>query len=110
MDAIELFKTFVSEISEVPDLFSEAVGYSLAGAIVGRRVQIFKGYPLYPNLWAVVVGESGWTRKSTLLRWAMELLEVLHVGPRDLDGLRYLPYYPGSAESLIDELLSLIHI
>lgn len=68
--------------TEAPAAFHYASGMVMAGATIGRRIAIRAGSgPLYPNLFAMLVGRSGWSRKDTAIKRATSILrEPIHAG------------------------------
>lgn len=68
--------------TEAPAAFHFASGMVMAGATIGRRITIRAGSgPLYPNMYALLVGRSGWSRKDSAIKRATSILrEPLHYG------------------------------
>ena len=64
--------------TEVPDLFALWCGLSCISAVLQRRVWLDMGtYTIYPNMFVVLVAQSGRCRKSTSIDIATGLLDRL---------------------------------
>lgn len=57
--------------------FHEACGVWLLSAIAARRVRFDFGGPSYTSLYLALVGESGWSAKTSASRIALEIFEQL---------------------------------
>jgi len=70
-ERVDVFKLYVDGLKGVTEAPAQFHHFALAcalGAMIGRRMYIpVGGKPLYPNLYIVLVGESGLTRKSTAM-------------------------------------------
>ena len=63
---LEGYARYASELTDAPEHFHRFIGYSVISTIVERRVWMPYGkFPLYPNLWMVLMGRSGGIRKTT---------------------------------------------
>lgn len=61
--------------TEAPIAFHVGVGLTMAGALIGRHVYAQYGTdPLYANLYTLLVGRSGRTRKDTAIKRATRVL------------------------------------
>jgi len=60
--------------SEAPDVFHLGSALTLVGAMAGRRVRTeYASDPLFANLYTVLIGASGSSRKDTAMRRAINL-------------------------------------
>jgi hypothetical protein len=84
--------------SEAPDAHHFGAALTLVGAALGRRVFVRYRKPAYPNLYGVLVGKTGMSRKTTSMRTALDDL-LLAVEPE----FRYISA-PGSAEGLMEQV------
>lgn len=65
----------VTPTTESPVAFHVGVGLTMAGALIGRHVHAQYGTdPLYANLYTLLVGRSGRTRKDTAIKRATRIL------------------------------------
>lgn len=68
--------------TEAPDAFHLGAFLTLVGSMIGRRVRMrYSGDPLYANLYTVLIGVSGSSRKDTAIKRALALPQ-LQVPPR----------------------------
>lgn len=64
--------------AESPDLYHFWVAATILAGVLQRRVWFDKGiYHVYPNLYTILVGPSGVTRKSRAIKLGTELIESL---------------------------------
>jgi len=64
------------ENSEIPELFAFWAGLSSVSAALGRNLVLDRGkFKVYPNLYVILVAESGRCRKSTSIGAMEEVLE-----------------------------------
>lgn len=84
--------------TEAPDAHHFGAAVTVFGATLGRRVFAVYGRELYPNLFSVLVGKTGATRKTETQRRGIDGV-ALAVDPE-------LPYITaiGSAEGLLESL------
>src|SRR3989304_5847477 len=62
------FVEYFSEQTDAPQLFHLILAYATLAAVVGNRAYFtLAGDRLFPNLWVVIIGPSGSSRKSTSL-------------------------------------------
>lgn len=88
---------FVSPLTEAPIQYHIATALALAGTVLGRNVFLHEGATTYyPNLYLLIVGESGLTRKSTALNLVYEFLPVIDSN--------YILGATMSVEALLDNL------
>lgn len=73
-----------------------AVGSVVLSAAIGRNVYTYYGYETYPNLFVLLIGKSGVTRKSTLMRRGRDL-QALTPGLKNVRVARSI----GSGEGLL---------
>lgn len=60
--------------SEAPDQFHLAAILTLTGAMIGRRIGMeWFGETLYPNLYTVLIGRTGRSRKDTAIKRALAI-------------------------------------
>lgn len=61
--------------TEAPSAFHLGCSLTLAGAVFGRRVSMLYGAdPLYPNLYTLLIGRSGKSRKDTSIKRVTRIL------------------------------------
>ena len=90
--------TYLYKDTEVPDIFTLWGGLCGISCVLGRRLWIDKGvFTVYPNIYVVLVAESGKCRKST----AVNLLES-HL--RSLSPVPNLLCQKITCEGLIDDI------
>lgn len=78
------YRDLMSPTSEAPDQFHLGSALALAGAMIGRRVHSdYISQPLYANLYVVLVGPSGTSRKDTAIKRALAV-------PQLQDGMTYV--------------------
>jgi predicted DNA-binding protein len=66
--------------TEASPQFHLGVGLTMAGAVMGRRVAIQYGAdPLYGNLYTLIVGRSGRTRKDTAIKRAIRMMSETYM-------------------------------
>jgi hypothetical protein len=70
----KLYREAVSSCTEASDNYHLAGFLVVAGAILGRSVHFYMAGKVYPNFFAVLVGQSGWARKGSAQGYAMRLL------------------------------------
>src|SRR5690606_39170619 len=90
--------------TEAPASYHYGVGMTLVGATIGRRVGVSYGSdPLYANLYCLLIGRSGRSRKDTAIKRATRLvMEPVQLGPeRIVDSGVRVSTDIGSAEGLI---------
>lgn len=95
----------VAPASEAPDQFHLATALSIAGATFGRSVCTrYVSKSVYGNLYQMLVGSAGTSRKDTAIRFGVDL-----PFQKSRTGLFHTPLYNpmsdiGSAQGLIKEL------
>lgn len=90
---VELFRPCTEAAFEY-----HAAGFVVAmGAVLGRSVWFNQGIPIFPNVYACLIGDSGRSRKSTAASFALSMVQRIDAGLTVCEGL-------GSAEILIDML------
>lgn len=66
-----------NQVTEAPDNFHFACLATIIGTLIGRRVSVWYARPLYPNFFTVLVGETEKTKKTTAMRFALEIFYAL---------------------------------
>jgi len=61
--------------TEASESYHLGVGLTMAGAMIGRRVHVRYGRPVFANLFTLLVGASGKTRKDTSITRGTEFLK-----------------------------------
>lgn len=87
MDEPNFLKKYVSilENTEVPPRFAIWCGLSAISAMLERRIWADMGiYKIYPNMYIILVAESGRARKSTAVKITKKLLRATDPGPRQI--------------------------
>lgn len=70
---------FAYPLTEAPIQYHMAVGLIMVASILGRNVFLEEGAAtFYPNLYMLVIGESGITRKSTALRMVNKFIPYIN--------------------------------
>lgn len=71
---IKQYVDLLEPLSETSDAFNFACGLTLAGATLGRTVSArYISKSLHPNLYMMLVGAAGTSRKDTAIRLALEI-------------------------------------
>ncbi|MDQ3540705.1 MAG: YfjI family protein, partial [Chloroflexota bacterium] len=71
------YRDLMSPTTEAPDAFHLGASLTLAGAMIGRRVATdYAGESLYANLYTVLIGSTGQSRKDTSIKRATTLSEL----------------------------------
>lgn len=68
------YRNIVAGCTEAPEEFHLASFLTAAGCLVGRTAWVCNPHPIYPNLYSLLVGETGITRKTTAYRFAIDAL------------------------------------
>lgn len=100
------YRALVTDTTEAPDSYHYAVFATVLGATLGRRLWVNYGHPVFPNLYACLVGTTSHARKGTAWRRGHTLLNKLHCADGDTPEESALQVVPGigSAEGLLDVL------
>lgn len=103
--AVGEYVALAAPTTEAADQFHAAAFLTLCGAQAGRRFShTYAGITLYPNLYTLVVGATGSSRKDTAIRRALALPEIAST-PNALQRPRFgLLRDISSAEGLIVSL------
>lgn len=81
MDFIQSFTDLMST-TEIPKIFAVWSSISAISAALGRRTWVDQGtFEVYPNLYTVLVAESGRARKSTAVNMAAKVCRMLEPRP-----------------------------
>lgn len=71
------YRDLMAPTSEAPDQFHLGASLTLAGAMMGRRVHAeYISQQLYGNLYTVLVGPSGTSRKDTAIKRALSVPQL----------------------------------
>lgn len=63
---VERYISYAKRLTDAPEDFHRMVGYILVSASLKNHVHIPYGdIKIFPNIWAVLIGQSSFTRKST---------------------------------------------
>lgn len=89
------FRDALAETTEACDNYRFATFLTYAGALIGRRCYYRHATRLYPNFYTVVVGDSGFERKTSSVRWGASALP---------DGADIETLETGSWEGILDVL------
>lgn len=73
------YRELVSPLTVSPDQFHLAASLTMASAMMGRRVRTKFGPDMYANIFTVLLGPSGSSKKDTAIQWALSLPQI--VGP-----------------------------
>lgn len=69
---------WIGPTTEAPDEFHVLVALAVLGTVTERKVYVPHGLePLYPNIWGLLVGPSGISRKSSALKGGKKLLRIV---------------------------------
>jgi len=100
------YVSLMEPTTEAPRAFHLGIGLTTAGALVGRHVHtVYGSDPLYPNLYTLIVGQSGRTRKDTAIRRSITMLrQNLTVGTSTINHGVNIATDVGSSVALINEL------
>lgn len=91
--------------TEAPSAFHLGVGFTFAGAILGRDVWCNYGEPMHANLFTLLIGASGKTRKDTAIRRGTRMVSDHHITNGQLvSPITRIITDIGSAEALMDML------
>lgn len=96
----------VEPLSEAAPSFHFACGLTLAGSTFGRSVaNEYVSKPLYPNLYTMLIGNAGTSRKDTAIRFALDLPNRIPVQASKNQNVHTTPFTlatdVGSAEGMI---------
>lgn len=92
--------------TEAPRAFHLGIGLTMAGAILGRDVWCPYGEPTRANLFTLLVGKSGKTRKDTAIRRGIRMITDSHLTDKGTlaNVVTHVITDVGSSEALMDEL------
>lgn len=78
---IKDYLKWITPTTEAPDEFHVLVALTVISTITERKIFIEHGIePLYPNIWGLLVGPSGISRKSSALKGGKKLLRLIDSG------------------------------
>jgi len=88
--------TYNNFLTDAPKIYHEFASLNLLSLAVGRTQISITPRPLYPNIWTILIGRSGVTRKSTAIDLALSVL------PEDYE---FLPndFTPESLQEALSE-------
>src|SRR5215831_13445369 len=72
-----LFKSYrdlVEPCTEAPSPYHWVTFLTMVGLLLGRNVFIRSPFPLYPNFYSLLIGPTGWNRKSTALTFGDKVI------------------------------------
>lgn len=101
------YLALVEPSTEAADAFHLGASLTVAAATIGRRVGVrYISRTVYPNLYSLVVGPAGGSRKDTAIEFAIYVVDQFDFNPTGRNqALRSMPYKLatdiGSAEGLI---------
>jgi hypothetical protein len=72
------YREAVASSTEASDTYHLGAFLASAGLILGRSVHVRMGGKVYPNLYVVLVGQSGGARKTTAMQFGLELAEAAY--------------------------------
>lgn len=79
---LQSYVTEMSKYTDAPTIFHRANGYTMLSAIFSEyryRYYLDGGVPApWPNLWTMLIGDSGGPRKSTTVNMMLELLSIMY--------------------------------
>lgn len=102
------YMEIMAPTTEAPDAFHLGTALTVAGAAMGRRVKgRYTGANIYPNLYSLIIGNAGSSRKDHAIQagiyWANVMVDGGYMGEHTQS-----PYLllgdAGSAQALIDAL------
>lgn len=96
-DPFAQWHDIISHHTNAPDEFLWATFATAWGLILDRRVCLAQPFPLYANLWTLLIGQSARSRKSTMLSALKLLLSSLNIPYTKISGL-------GSIEGLATQM------
>lgn len=91
-----LYRQALVESTEASDNFHLALFLTAAGAGLGKSVYVEEPERIYPNFYCVLVGQTGWTCKTTAIHRAKDLLRAFSPNVKWFDH-----FIMSSAEGLI---------
>lgn len=97
---VEPFSYYREALSKTTESADEFHFYSLMtviGAMLGRRVYVDYGKPLFPNQYTCLTGPTGGSRKSTAMHYAFELMSEVDETLKHTEAT-------GSAEGLMEAM------
>lgn len=102
------YRTVMGPTTEAADAFHLGAMLTVVGAMVGRSIGVAQGSDtVYPNLFTILVGASGWSRKDTAIDRAMDHIRRQPRGLMSVETIE--PFFAEttditSAEGLLKEL------
>jgi hypothetical protein len=71
------YRNLVGDLTVSPDQFHLGASLTVAAALLGRRVRTRFGPDLFANLYTVLIGPSGSSKKDTAIGWATSLPQLV---------------------------------
>jgi hypothetical protein len=71
---IESYVDYASDLTDAPEIYHQVLGLNLLSLAVGRSPISITPNQLYPNMWVVLIGLSGVSRKSSAMKLANSIL------------------------------------
>jgi hypothetical protein len=97
------YRDLMRPTTEASDDYHLAASLVMAGLTIGRRAWVYHGARLFGNLYAVLVGDTGRTRKSTAINRAAAFFALHNPGSEWSRSLEMLDGL-SSAEGLLDHM------
>ncbi len=94
------FSTYRDALAKTTEAADEYHFFSLMtiiGALLGRRIYVDYGKPLYPNQFTCLTGETGGSRKSTAMHFAFDVMNEVDPDLKHTEA-------SGSAEGLLEAM------
>lgn len=97
MSWLDDYASTASQYVDAPTAFQKVIAYWTLGAAIGKRAYYqFGMVPIYPNTYLVLIGKSGFVKKSVTKNFALDVLDAA-IPDLDLPGR-------GSPEAFRDSL------
>lgn len=102
------YRDVMGPTTEAADAFHLGAMLTVVGAMIGRTIGMQQGSDvIYPNLFTILVGASGWSRKDTAIDRAMDHIRRMPKGLLSVETIE--PFFAEttditSAEGLLKEL------
>lgn len=75
MGFLKTYQEYAEAQTDAPSYFHIATGLSILSAAVGKNIWLWHGsIKIFPNLWAIILGESSFSRKTTSILIGKHLL------------------------------------
>lgn len=92
----ETYIDYASNLTDAPDIYHKFLALDLLSLAVGRTPIRITPNRLYPNIWMILIGTSGVTRKTSAMKLAISILP---------DDYKYLPndFTPEALQQTLSE-------